>query len=87
MNVPRKLIPLVLSCAGLAALSLRQKLDVCEKLGLSPVAALALLQDLDTVTQDRLVLLDTSIHQCFSNEVLLPLIFVHLQTYSGGRHI
>ncbi|KAG0612970.1 hypothetical protein M758_6G066600 [Ceratodon purpureus] len=40
--------------AGLAALSLRQKLDLCEKLGLSPVAAIALLRDLDTVTRDRL---------------------------------
>lgn len=56
--MPRKLTISVTSCSGLAALSLRQKLDLCEKLGLSPVAAITLLQDLDTETQDRLDLLD-----------------------------
>lgn len=40
--------------AGLAALSLRSKLDLCEKLSLSSTAATALLQDLDAVSQVRL---------------------------------
>lgn len=40
--------------AGLAELSLGTKLGLCEKLGLSPVASIALLQDLDVVTQVRL---------------------------------
>lgn len=39
---------------GLAELSLGTKLGLCEKLGLSPVASIALLQDLDVVTQVRL---------------------------------
>lgn len=40
--------------AGLAELSLGTKLGLCEKLGLSPVASIELLQDLDVVTQVRL---------------------------------
>jgi hypothetical protein len=62
LNVPEKANLVGDVCAGLAALSVRQKVDVCEGLGLSPLAAIALLQDLDTVTQERLDLLDISIH-------------------------
>lgn len=76
LYVPRELTLYWASCSGLAALSLRQKLDLCEKLGLSPVAAISLLQDLDTVTQDRLDFLDIFVHLTACNEV--PIASTHL---------
>lgn len=43
LNVPEKANLVGDVCAGCAALSVRQKVDVCEGLGLSPLAAIALL--------------------------------------------
>jgi len=61
-----KAYPICNVYAGLARLSVRQKLDSCEKLGISPVAATARLQDLDTVSQDWLNSLHICIHHSAS---------------------